>query len=82
MATTAGMRAAAATLSARDRAFVDVIESAGLDEATAIQVYARFMSVLERPIQAEIHWGVETLAEAIGIDPSRLGGWHRARRRP
>jgi hypothetical protein len=77
------MRVAASTLSARDRAFVHVIESVGLDEITAIQVYVRFMSVLERPIQAEIRWGVETLAEAVGIDPSRLSGaWHRARRHP
>jgi hypothetical protein len=71
-----------ATLSARDRAFVDVIESVGLDEATALQAYARFLSVLEPQIVSEIHCGVETLADAVGIDSARLSsGWHRARRR-
>jgi hypothetical protein len=70
------------TLTARDRAFIDVIESAGVDQATAIEVYARFLAVLERPIRSEIHWGVESLSEVSGIDPWQLkGDWYRARMR-
>jgi hypothetical protein len=70
------------TLTARDRAFIDVIESVGLDETTAIQVYTRFIAVLERPIRSEIHWGVESLSEVSGIDPWQLKGeWYRARMR-
>jgi hypothetical protein len=68
------------TLTARDKAFIDVIESVGLDKATAIQVYSRFVAALERPIQSEIHWGVESLSEVSGIDPWQLKGeWYRAR---